>query len=51
MLEPLPSGNEAWRYGCIGPFYGDENDAYPCDVPECPACKPRRELASQKGGE
>lgn len=31
----------AWKEGCIGPFYGNEYDACPCDVPTCPACAPR----------
>ncbi len=27
---------------CIGRTFGNESDALPCDVAECPACKPRR---------
>lgn len=42
-IEALPPGNQSWRDGCIGPFY--DYDICPCDVPECPACGPRRERA------
>ena len=33
------------RPACVGRTYGNEYDVYPCDVAECPACKPRREAA------
>ena len=33
VREPLP---------CIGRTFGNDEDGHPCDVAECPACKPRR---------
>lgn len=49
--EPLLSGGEPWRNGCIGPFYGNENDVYPCDAVECPTCQPRLARLVRESGE
>lgn len=31
-----------FRPACVGTFYGNEYDAFPCEVIDCPACAPHR---------
>jgi hypothetical protein len=39
---PTTTGEGETPAVCIGRTFGNESDAFPCDLPECPACKPRR---------
>lgn len=35
-----------FRPACVGTFYGNESDAFPCEVADCPACAPQRAISA-----